>query len=75
MALEQQEAEMREGLEPTPIDWQAIWHAVKNTRTDILWGTLREWVTEGIRICYERRAYDNWDRRTVWKFLKSMFCG
>ena len=69
--LETQEAEYNEGLEPDPIDWEGIWFQIKRTGPDIWYGTLREWVTEGIRIFYERHAYEAWDRRTVWKFLKS----
>ena len=68
--LQQQEDDIAEGLDPAPIDWDAVWAAVRATGPDIWYGSVREWGTEGIRIHFARHVHEAYDRRTSWKLLK-----
>ena len=68
--LEAQEADMDNGSEPVNIEWRRIWHAVRAVWPDVLFVSIREWVTEGMRIAYALRTYRHCERRTVWKMLK-----
>jgi hypothetical protein len=71
-AIDQQEQDAQNGNEPEPIDWSQIGAAVKAVLPNVLLTSFLEWVTDGIRIHFARHIYDDWNRRTVWKWLKGV---
>lgn len=52
------------------MDWAEIWERMVALLPDILWGSLRDWAVEGIRIFYANKIYEQCDSRTAWKLLK-----
>jgi hypothetical protein len=68
--LEQHDQDIADGLEPGPIEWDAVRSALLATLPEIGWASLREWLVEGIRITYARHVHATYNRRSAWKFLK-----